>query len=160
MSQTPNMAQSATPDGDRLLALYQRHAASHGHTVLDAAAAADAFLAGPGDRVLLLADDPRLVPESWDVAVILPDAVKPVAVRLTVGLALPAVARPIAARYGVSLWPALLFVRDGQYVGLLEGMRDWAVYAKEIPAVLNQPVSRAPGIGIPVTRAASGTSCT
>jgi len=148
----------ATPDGDRLLALYQRHAANHGHTVLDDAAAADAFLAGPGDRVLLLADDPRLVPESWDVAVILPDAVKPVAAKLTVGLALPAVARPVAARYSVSLWPALLFVRDGQYVGLLEGMRDWAVYAKEIPAMLDKPVSRAPGIGIPVASATS-SSC-
>ena len=149
---------SATPDGDRLLALFQRHAEHHGHAVLTDAAGADAFLAGPGDRVLLLADDPRLVPESWDVAVILPDAVKPVAAKLSVGLALPAVARPIAARYAINLWPALLFVRDGQYVGALEGMRDWAVYAKEIPAMLDKPTSRAPGIGIPVA-SVGGVSC-
>lgn len=145
----------AAPDTDRLADLFQRHGEKYGYQVLADAAAADSFCAGPGDRVLLLADDPRLVPESWDVAVILPDALAKVADRIAVGLVLPAAARVLAPRYSLSLWPALLFLRDGQFVGLLEGMRDWAVYAREIPAMLERPVSRAPGIGIPVATATS-----
>ncbi len=141
---------------DRLAGLFQRHAEQRGYAQLADAAAAEAFIAGSGDRVLLLADDPRLVPESWDVAVILPDALAPVAERIAVGLVSPAAAKAVAARYAVSLWPALLFLRDGQYVGSLEGMRDWAVYAREIPAMLERPVSRAPGVGIPVASATGG----
>ena len=148
----------SVPESDRLLTLFQRHADKHGFVPLADAAAVDAFIAGSGERVLLLAEEPRLVPESWDVAVILPDALAPVVGRVNVGLVLPVAAKALAVRYSINLWPALLFLRDGQFVGTLEGMRDWAVYAKEIPAMLERPVSRTPGIGIPVASATS-SSC-
>lgn len=143
----------AVTNPDPLAALFQRHVTQHGYTLLADAAAADAFLAGPGDRLLLLAEAPHMVPESWDVAVILPEVLAPVAGRFQVGLLSPALARPIATRYAVNLWPALLFVRDGQYVGTLAGMRDWADYQREVPTFLDRPASRAPGIGIPVASA-------
>lgn len=148
----------AAPDQDRLNNLFHRLVEHHGYTRLADAAAVDDFLAGPGDRVLLLADDPQLVPESWDVAVILPDVLATATGRYQVGLLPPALARPIATRYAVGVWPALLFVRDGQYVGTLAGMRDWADYQREIPTFLTRPASRAPGIGIPVA-SATGNAC-
>lgn len=146
----------SSPSLDKLQALYDRHAAQQGYAVL-AAESFDEFVAGPGERVVLFADDPRKVPETWDVAVLLPELVACVAGRLSVGLLLPEPARSLAGRYGVSRWPALVFFRDGGYVGVIDGMRDWGVFANEIPAMLERPVTRAPGIGIPVAASTSST---
>lgn len=147
----------SAPDSERLQALFVTHAGTHGYTVLNDATTATTFIAGPGDRVLLLSEEPRLVPESWDVAVILPHALAAVRDRIQAGLVPPAVAKSVAARYAIKLWPALLFVRDGEYVGAIEGMRDWAVYAEEIPAMLARPTGRVPGVGIPVMNATSAS---
>ena len=53
--------------------------------------------------------------------------------------------------------PSLLFLRGGHYVGVLEGVYDWAMLAPAVERLLATPPSRPPGIGIPVT--ASPTSC-
>ncbi|HEX5393193.1 MAG TPA: hypothetical protein VFW68_07930 [Rhodocyclaceae bacterium] len=148
----------SAPDSNRLQALFVSHAANHGYTVLSDAATVDAFIAGPGDRVLLLAEDPRLVPESWDVAVVLPHVLTSVGNRIQAGLVPPVAAKAVAARHAIKLWPALLFVREGEHVGAIEGMRDWSVYAEEIPAMLERPTGRVPGVGIPVM-SATGTGC-
>lgn len=145
-------------DPDALLQLYQRHAQHHRHTPLLDLEAAEAFIAGAGNRVLLFADEPRLVPESWDLAVVLPDALATHGDTVQVGLLLPAVAKRLAARYAVGRWPALLFLRDGDYVGTLEGMRDWSVFQRDIPTLLAQPTQRLPGLGIPVV-STTNTSC-
>lgn len=146
----------SSPSLDKLQALYERHAAQQGYVVLGAESF-DEFVAGPGERVVLFADDPRKVPETWDVAVLLPELVACAAGRLSVGLLAPDPARALAPRYGVNRWPALVFFRDGGYVGVIDGMRDWGVFASEVPAMLARPVSRPPGIGIPVAAGNSST---
>jgi hydrogenase-1 operon protein HyaE len=52
--------------------------------------------------------------------------------------------------------PALLFLRDGAYVGVIEGLRDWSEFVAEVRQMLAAPVSRPPSIGIAVTAAQSG----
>lgn len=140
---------------DRLL---DRLETQHGLVRLDAAGF-EQFAAGPGDRVVLFAEDPVRVAETWDVAVVLPEVLKEVGRRIAAGVLDPASAHALAPHYGVRTWPALLFLRDGGYVGALEGMRDWDVYLREVASMLDRPAGRAPGVGVAVHAEAPADSC-
>lgn len=119
-----------------------------------------AFLATPGDAVLLLAGDPVQFPEGLDVAVVLPELRSALGAEFAIGVVAPAQQEAVARRYGSQRWPSLIFLRDGQYVTTLAGMHDWTEYLKRVEAALAAPVSRAPTIGIPVVNAdASSSSC-
>jgi hydrogenase-1 operon protein HyaE len=136
----------------RLDARLARITAPHRYRRLDAASFAG-FLDRPGIAVVLFAADPLRVPETWDVAVILADALKRVAQPLSVGLLPPEAAVSLAQRYGVSQWPTLVVLRDGSYVDSIEGMMDWDVFQRRLDAALAAPVRRPPGIGIAVQAA-------
>ncbi len=109
----------------------------------------DEFTASAGDTFVLFCDDPSRGGETWDVAVILPEVLKGLQ-KLRCGFLLPEAARLIQPRFGFSVWPTVILLRDGGYVGALEGIRDWAVYQREIVAILQKPVSRPPTLGIAV----------
>jgi hydrogenase-1 operon protein HyaE len=151
------MSDPDSPAGDRFEALLRRLENQH-HLCRVAGDGVDAFAAGPGDSVLLLTDTPQRCPEAWDLAVVLPEVVRAWAGRLRAGVADPQASAPIAARFGIARFPALLFQRDGHYVGSLEGMYDWAMLVPAVAALLAAPPGRAPGIGIPV-RATPPASC-
>ncbi|MCK6424126.1 MAG: hydrogenase [Burkholderiaceae bacterium] len=112
---------------------------------------------GPGDRVLLLAGDPVRFPEGLDVAVVLPELQRAHGGRFTLAVADPAHEDALARRWGSNRWPALVFLRDGGYVGVLAGMHDWTDYVERVGELLAAPVVRAPTVGIPVVAAASGS---
>lgn len=118
----------------------------------------DRFAAGTGDSVALLTDTPKRCPEAWDLAVVLPEVLKLFESRLRAGVANPAESANIAARFGVTRFPALLFQRGGDYIGVLEGMRDWNAFPPAFERMLGSAPARAPGIGIAV-RAESGAAC-
>ena len=109
-----------------------------------------AFLATPGDAVLLLAGDPVQFPEGLDVAVVLPELRSALAADFAIGVVAPAHQETIAHRYGSQRWPSLLFFRGGHYVTAIAGMQDWDVYLQGVEAALRMPASRPPTIGIPV----------
>lgn len=136
-----------------LLRLQQQHRFTR---VTDAHGLAD--FAAHGSSVLLLTEQPGVCPEAWDLAVVLPELMTTFGTRLRAGFAAPAESASIAQRFGVGRFPALLFQRDGEYIGALEGMRDWASFGSAFERMLEQPASRAPGIGIPV-RTAMSSSC-
>jgi hydrogenase-1 operon protein HyaE len=119
----------------------------------------DTFAATPGDAVILFADDPARGGETWDIAVILPEVLRTLAVPLRAGFLLPAEARKLQPRDGFATWPALLFLRGGQYVGVIEGLRDWAGYCSEIAELLERPASRPPAVGVAVAGGQSANSC-
>lgn len=119
----------------------------------------DAFVALPGDRVLFLSGDPVQFPEGLDVAVVLPELQAALPGRFEVGVVPLDSQEAIARRFGSQRWPALIFLRDGQYVATLAGMHDWTEYVHLVEAALAQPTSRAPTIGIPVVSATSAPSC-
>jgi len=121
----------------------------------------DAFAQGAGDRVLFFSGDPVRFPEGQDVAVVLPELQAAYPGRFVVGVVPLAAEDAIARRYGSQRWPALVFLRDGDYVTTLAGMHDWTDYLALVGAALAQAPSRAPTVGIPVVSAgaAAAPSC-
>ena len=132
--------------------------ARYGYHLLDAESYAD-FAKAPGNTLILFADDPAKVPETWDLTIILPEALLRMEGEIRVGLLMPADARNLASRYGFRIWPALLALRDGEYLGTVEGLKDWSSYVRLLPELLSAPPSRPPSIGISVTNANAATHC-
>jgi len=144
-----------SPDAARFSALLARLSTDHGIATLDPDTV-EAFGATGGDSLTLLVDDVVRTPEVWDVAVVLPEALKSVTRPLRAGVADLAASRELSARYGVTRFPAMLFRRDGEYVGLVEGMLDWGYLVSAIERKLGEPTQRPPSIGIPVRGPSAG----
>jgi len=144
-----------SPDLQRFAALLERLASDHGIATLDDANA-DVFGAAPGDSMTLLVEDVVRTPEVWDMAVVLPEALKSIRRDLRVCVADADASRALSARYGVKRFPAMLFRRTGDYVGAIEGMLDWGVLVAAIERQLDAPVQRPPSIGIPVNAPSAG----
>lgn len=136
---------NASPDIARLLTLFARLVAQQGYKALSAQSTRE-FVEAPGEAMLFFAEDPKRVPETWDVAVVLPDIVRTNCPQVRVGLLDPVSARALAGEFGVSLWPSLVFLRDGQYLGAIERMRDWDDYARRIAAIRAGMPARPPGL--------------
>ena len=115
-----------------------------------------AFLAQPGEAALFFTEDPVRFREVPDVAVILPE-LRAAALRpFRIGVLPPPLANAHAARYGVRRWPALVFVRDGEWLGNVEGLRDWTEYLAAVNVLLAGPARPLPARVIPVASNAPG----
>jgi hydrogenase-1 operon protein HyaE len=102
----------------------------------------EAFVAEPGEGVLFFTEDPLRYREVNDVAVILPE-LRSAAGAFRIGVMPPLIANANAARWGVRRWPALVFVREGTWLGNIEGVRDWGEYvslARGLLAAAAQPL--------------------
>lgn len=119
----------------------------------------DSFAASGGDVVLFIAGDPVRFPEGLDVAVVLPELQKHFDHAFRIGVVEMDAEDAIAKRYAATRRPALVFLRDGQYVTNVSGMLDWDDYVREVGQALVMPATRVPGIGIPVVSADAGSSC-
>ena len=119
----------------------------------------DAFAQANGDRVLFFSGDPVRFPEGQDVAVVLPELQRAHGGRFAVGVVPLEAQDALARRYGSQRWPALVFLRDGQYVDTLPGMHDWLDYVELVGQALAKAPGRVPGVGIPVVGAAAATGC-
>ena len=117
-----------------------------------------AFMDEPGNGVVLLTEEPDTAAESWDMAVIFPELLAASGVNLRAALLRPESARVVQMRFGLGRLPAVLFLRDGGYVGAIEGIRDWSELVSECASMLQKSVSRAPTLGIPVS-VVSPSSC-
>ncbi len=85
-------------------------------------------------------------PESWDVCVVLPDLLGSFA-GIAGAILDPAESALAAARFGVDKLPALVLLRRGEYVGVVEGMRDWRPFVEEFGALLSSPTQPPPVAG-------------
>jgi hydrogenase-1 operon protein HyaE len=112
------------------------------------------FVARPGMNVLFFPGDPATIRDATDVAVVLPELVAAFGDRLAPGVVTDVFGDgdALRQRYGFNEYPALVFVRDGHYVGTLTRIRDWADYLAGIATLFDAPPKRPPGIGIPVVR--------
>lgn len=104
----------------------------------------------PGLAMLVFAEDPERFKETLDIAVIVPELHVAAGRAFRVGLLPPAAARAVAPRYGFARWPAFVMLRDGQYLGAVDGIRDWDVYQAELSRLLAAAPSRPPSVGIAV----------
>ena len=150
---TMNAAISAAAVVPALHPLLDRLVAQTDASVLPDAPSFDAWADRPGAAMVVFADDPDRYKETLDMAVIVPElhASRPGAFR--VALLPPAASRMLASRYGFARWPAFVMLRDGHYVGAVDGIRDWSVYIDELDRLLAAPPSRPPTVGIPVRAA-------
>ena len=137
--------------------LLARLVAETGASVLDAASF-DAWASEPGSAMVVFAEDPERHKETLDLAVIVPELHAARARQFRVALLPPAAARAVAPRYGFARWPAFVMLRDGQYVGAVDGIRDWDVYLGELDRLLVAAPTRPPTIGIPVKVAGQAES--
>lgn len=135
--------------------LLDRLVAAYGVADLEVAGF-QAFMDAPGDGVALLVDEPDRVPESWDLAVIFPELLAAAGASPRAAVLRPAQAPALQARFGIGRLPALLFLRDGGYVGAIEGLRNWTEFVDACREMLQRPAGRAPGIGVAVTAASAG----
>jgi len=109
----------------------------------------DDFARRPGEALLFFAADPQKVRETLDLAVILPELTRALTHPVRVGLLEPGLAQRNAARYALARFPALVFLRGGEYLGAIEGLRDWAEYLR-----LGEQLLAAPARPLPAKRIA------
>lgn len=118
--------------------------ANHGH-----------FVAEPGMNVLFFPGDPNTVKDATDVAVVLPELVNAFGGQLRAGVVTDVFGdgKMLKQQYGFTEYPALVFVRGGEYVGTITRIQDWGDYLEKISALLIAAPSRPPGFSIPVVTA-------
>ena len=137
--------------------LVTRLVEKHGAARLDEAGF-ETFAAAPSKTALFFTEDPVRFREVLDVAVILPELAAAASRRFRMGVLPPPLANAKAATYGVRRWPALVFLRDGLWLGNVEGLRDWAEYLATVNALLEGEARAAAPRVIPVA-AAGSPSC-
>jgi hydrogenase-1 operon protein HyaE len=151
-SPAPHTVPSTPPLVARLVEQY-------GATWVDAANCES--VVAQGNWVVFVAGDAIRFPECLDVAVVLPELQRHAGNAFRIAVATLPDEDAIARRYAAQRRPALVFLRDGGYVTNVSGMLDWDDYIKAVDDALKMPVSRVPGIGIPVvsSSASAGSSC-
>ncbi len=115
----------------------------------------DEFVAVPGMNVLFFPGDPATVRDSTDVAVVLPEIVETFAGQLRPGVVTDVFGdgKELNRHYGFREYPALVFVRSGEYVGAITRIQDWNVYLEKVSELLSSQPRRPPGFSIPVVSA-------
>lgn len=134
--------------------LLDRLTADFGYALLTDQASLDAFANPQENTVIFLPANPQHYPETLDVAVVLPELLRVFDKRLGAAVAEMVFAKTLAAQYGITEWPALLFLRHGEYLGVITRIRDWDVYLSKVNYfIASSTLAKAPGIGIPVVGA-------
>lgn len=126
----------------------------HGYPLLDTTGVAR-FVADHDEVVLFFAGNPTQFPETDDVALILPELVKAFDGRLHAALVAGAAEQELQARYGFKTWPALVFLRGGEYLGVITQVQNWDDYLREITRLLASSPTRPPGFRVPVVAESS-----
>jgi len=153
------MSATAAAPAVTLHPLLEQLVSRHGFTALDAESF-DAFVGAPGHVMLVFTEDPVRYRETLDLAVIAPEVVRAFPGRFRSVVLYPDVARRLAPRYGFARWPALVVLRDGAYVGSIDGLRNWDQYLEETLRLLTSEPTRPPSVGVAIRSAGStSTGC-
>jgi hydrogenase-1 operon protein HyaE len=87
------------------------------------------FKSAKGLVLIFFADNPTTFKETIDMAVIAPEVAKVFQDHIAAkGFTDPAVGRAIASRLGLTRLPAVGFYRDGEWLGGLQGLKNWNEY--------------------------------
>jgi hydrogenase-1 operon protein HyaE len=138
--------------------LLEQLVSRHGFIALDVDSIDD-FIRAPGHVMLVFTEDPVRYRETLDLAVIAPEVARAFAGQFRVGVLYPEAARKAAPRFGFARWPALVMVRDGAYVGAIDGLRNWDEYLEETVQLLTAEPTRPPSVGIAVKSAGAQAGC-
>ena len=113
------------------------------------------FVAHNGMNVLFFPGDPATVRDATDVAVVLPELEQAFGGQLRPGVVVDTFGdgKILKRQYGFREYPALVFVRSGEYVGAITRVQDWSAYLDQVSSLLAAAPQRAPGFSIPVVTA-------
>lgn len=109
----------------------------------------DEFLGKNGDVILFIGGDHKRLVEVNDVAVILPELVKASNNELTPAVVERGSERAMQLRYHFNAFPSLVFLRDGEYLGVISRVLDWNDYISEINEILARQTSQPPSFKLP-----------
>ena len=109
----------------------------------------DGFVASAENAVLFFPGDPKRLVESDDVAVVLPELIKQFNGRLTPAVVHKDAEMKLQARYRFNAFPALVFLRHGDYLGVIPRIKDWSEYVAEIKEILSRAPSLPPVFEFP-----------
>jgi hydrogenase-1 operon protein HyaE len=104
----------------------------------------EAFVRATRHALLVFTEHPGRCRETLDLAVIVPEIVDAFPGRFAVGVVLPEAARALQPRYGFRRWPALVMLRDGEYLDAVDGLRNWDEYLAATARFLDAGGSDAP----------------
>ena len=108
----------------------------------------DDFVKQQPYTMVVFAGDPKRYPEALDVIVVTPELEKAFPEKFTVAVVAEEAEQALAKKYGITLWPALVFLKEGRYLDKIARIQDWHVYGEEIPKILAKEPTFAPSIGI------------
>jgi hydrogenase-1 operon protein HyaE len=111
------------------------------------------FVSQPGITVLFFAGDPKRFRDTTDVAVVLPELVKAFEGALRPGVVAADAGQALQQHYGFTAWPALVFLRDGGYLGNITGIQNWSDYLSDISKLITAEVQQPRGLKVPVISA-------
>jgi hydrogenase-1 operon protein HyaE len=104
---------------------------------LASAAGRDAYLEAPGTHVLFIPGDPKRNLETADVAVILPELKQAFQHAFDCAVVDDAIEEETRTLTKVYKTPALIFYKDGEQIGAIPRVRDWADYMGRIAQILS-----------------------
>lgn len=128
--------------------LVQNMLETHGYPVVNLETL-DEFCESNETVVLFFTELMKPVPETADVAVILPEVVKAFDGRFAVGVVAWEAQRDLQLRFRFPKYPALVFLKGGEYLGAIPGVLDWADYLTEVERILDAEVSEPPPFVLP-----------
>lgn len=109
----------------------------------------DDFIGAHEHVALVFAEGMKRIPEADDLAVILPEIVKAFAGRFAVNVVPFPAHRDLKLRYRFLKVPTIVFLRNGDYLGAVSGLLDWADYLAQIDAILRAEPSEPPPMTLP-----------
>ncbi len=119
----------------------------------------DSFINSHDECVLFFTENPDRFPESNDVCMILPELVKEYDGRFHAAVIDPSAQRNLQTRYPFNEWPSLVFLRKGQFLGVISRVQDWNDYILKINHLLNSKATATPGIGVIIEQPHKTTGC-
>ncbi len=93
--------------------------------------------------------DAERLAESNDVAVILPELNKALQGAVTPFVVDRSSERDLQRRYRFNSFPSLVFLRHGEYLGVIQGVKDWNEYLNEITGILTREPTDPPAFKFP-----------
>lgn len=126
------------------------------HYTLVTQANIDNFSKTHRDVVLFFSENPKHFPESNDVAVILPELAKQYEERLAIAIVDEQSERKLQQRFAFTKWPALVFLRQGEYLGVITGMQTWSDFSREFQRLLASTPTKTANQQLPVILDSNG----
>ena len=110
----------------------------------------DEYINSQEFSMIFFAGDPKRYPETNDVVIVLPELEKAFVDQFSIAVIEEGSERLLAKKYGFTVWPTLVFLKKGKFLGMISRIQDWSDYMNEIPVILSKKPTYAPSVGISV----------